>query len=200
MTASSSPIDPLAQLRGILSGSMSSPDPLISAWRLRKTVGTHPRFKGSQEIRISVAGEETFTHVLIETFDKKDRGFALTRYLDLAHAQIPAFLEFLLKAEEVEATLFSTNRMSWPLLPLYIGEALAASNTVKISIDEFRERLQIKVSKEVLSSSPRRSGEWSTFGGQDVRPIALLIIQAFDSLGSGIATTVPQEDDEAIPF
>jgi hypothetical protein len=196
------PKDPLAHLREILGQAQSHLGSSLRSWAIRHEVGVHLRFKGTQEIRVSAVGEQEPDHVLVDTFDQKDGAFTPTRTLIMARVQIPPVLEFLLKAEEVGANLSTASRDSWPTLPIFTGEATADGTSVKVTVDEFRDRLQIKISKCLLSSASKHSGEWATFGAQDIRPIALLLVQAFDAMSgqSTLGATSTMVEDTKIPF
>jgi hypothetical protein len=193
--------DPIAKFRPFAEASpRRSSTPPLPTFDEVDEIGAIPRFKGRQEIRVSVVLRGGQWRVLIQTFDREEEEWKLSRWILLEYPQVPAVLDGLINAEILLATLSSTPRQDWTSLPHTTGEAPCSSgDTTMVQVDEWNDRLDVKMTTFVGCSSSR-TGQWAKFGGLDIRDMMRLLIQAFDTITESSTSRDSSDNEDPLGF
>lgn len=179
-------------------GENSAPNAVVvKDWPFREDVGFHPRFKGSQELRVVVVGDVGREHVLLETRDTKDGVLFLKRQITFGGGQLVGVMDGLLRAEVAEADRCSAPLEHRPELPMTVVEVPGSLGTISIRLDEYNGRVQVKLSRAVTSRS--MSGEWASFNVEDIHPIGVLLLKSYHLISNtgGLPSAVAETE---IPF
>lgn len=163
------------------SGAQSGPAPQ-KKWDLRNKKGKHLRFQGRQEIRVDAVGNDHAEHALIEVWDTKDGALGLKSSLIISGEQLQQFLAALLKAEAVEADLALTPQEHRPAFPIVIDEVPGSMGAIKLVLDDYKTRIQVKVSHTIPGR--RAGGGWLSIGVEDIQPIGALVFLVLKSIRS----------------
>ncbi len=197
-----SDIDP--RLREFFSGTSSKTIPDISTCAYREGIGLISLFKGMHEIRVELIGKDALEQVLIDTWDCRNGEWSRTRALPIRHCEVGDILRALNHAGIQLADLGSASREERPKFPLLAGEATSDYGTIRVLVDEYNDRLEVKLSRSDLAGTGLRNGQWAKVRPEDLRCFGSLMIQAYDRL----TTTVTEieecasatEDGSDLPF
>jgi len=110
---------------------------------------------------------------------------------------VPPILQGLLDAETRIVDLDATAVEAWPEFPLVLAEAEGVKGTVKVLVDTYKDRLEIRVTKD------KRSKQWMKWQPNANRQMMKLMLEAYDAIeaavGSADTDNGPEEGD-GIPF
>jgi len=164
----------------------------------RHELGVESRFNNTQEIRFAVVGASAPEVILVETYDLDNRAWVLKRFILIAPNQVVGILEGLHEADRRLAELDLAPRDQWPAFPLPTGEGSNETSAIKVVLDMYNDRLNVKVT--VHSATGNRSSQWLKIGtGGDCYTVMAYLIQGYDFIAQN-SRHQSTPDDDGIPF
>lgn len=192
--------DPLARFREELSQSGSGGGGTsLPSFGFRHELGVFPRFRGSQELRFAAVGATGPDFIIVETWDLVNGVWVLKRFILIAPDQVVGALEGLHEADRRSADLDLLPRDQWPAFPLPTGEGASETSIVKVMLDMYNERLNVKVTRTVTGAGSLRNWQWLSIGPVDAPEIMRFLIQGFDFIAQ-YAPPKGSPYDEELPF
>jgi len=189
----------LDDIRNIIGGPDDSSR--LPTWKCDAFIGQAEFFNGNLIHKVNAVGMgPTPDSIQIVTYDTWNEETRLSRMLVVEFAQVPPILQGLLDAETRIVDLDATPVEAWPELPLVLAEAEGLKDTVKVLVDHYKGRLEIKLTK---NSGGNRSKQWMKWGPNANRQLMKLILQAYDSIEAAVASADPDngpEEGDGIPF
>jgi hypothetical protein len=124
-------------------------------------IGAISLFKGTHELQFSAVGHDSLEMVLLDAQDYREGQWSRSRWLTILPGEVGGVLQALLKAEVQLADLNSSAPASWPQLPALAGEGTSASGSVRVLVDRYHDRLEVKLSRADASGKSLRNGQWA---------------------------------------
>ena len=170
----------------------------IPAWKVETFIGQAEFFNGNLVRKVSAVGmgpnPDSAQLVTYDTWNDETR---LSRMLVIDFPQVPPILQGLLDAETRLVDMESTAVEAWPELPLVLAEVEGVKGTVKVLVDQYKGRLEIKLAKD------NRSKQWMKWQPNANRQMMKLMLQAFDAIEAAIGsddTGIAPEEGDGLPF
>ena len=132
--------------------------------------------------------------VQLATHDTWNEETRISRMLVMAFNQVPAILQGLLDAEASIVNMEATDQESWPELPIVLAEAEGEKSTVKVLVDVYKGRLEVKLTK---SNGGNRSRQWIKWNPNSNRDMMRVILHAYDAIEATSDIRVPAEKSPA---
>jgi len=183
----------------------AAPAPVASSvmpdWLHYEEIGAITSFKGTLEIQFSSVGNNSPEMILIDTQDYRQGKWSRSRWLTILPEEVGGVLQALAQADIQLADLNASAPAAWPQLPLLAGEGISASGSVRVLMDQYHDRLEVKLSRADAAGKSLRNGQWAKIYPNDIKKAGSLILQAYDRI---VASTSEagnnREDGNDLPF
>lgn len=170
-------------------------------WPHYAEIGVITLFKGTHEIQFAAVGQDSLEIVLVDTQDYREGKWTRSRWLTILPEEVGGVLQAILQADVQLADLNASAPATWPQLPIFAGEGTSASGVVRVLVDQYHERLEVKLSRSDVAGKNLRSGQWAKIYPNDIKKVGSLILQAYDRI---VASTSEagnnREDGNDLPF
>lgn len=187
----------LAQFGSVNGGRAGGGNASLPNFGFRHELGVESRFNNTQEIRFAVVGANAPEYILAETHDLKDQVWILKRFIVIAPNQVVGILEGLHESDRRLAELDLSPRDQWPAFPLPMNEGNNETNAIKVVMDMYNDRLNVKVTAH--GATGNRNGQWLKIDPGDCILVMRYLIQGFDFIALN-SQPQPSSDDDGIPF
>lgn len=183
----------------------AAPAPAASSampdWAHYEKIGGISLFKGTHELQVVAVGNDSPDAILVDTQDCREGQWSRSRWLTILPEEVGGVLQALLQAEVQLADLSASAPAAWPQLPILAGEGTSTSGCVRVLVDRYHERLEVKLSRADAAGKSLRNGQWAKIYPNDIKKAGSLILQAYDRVvASKSEAESDREDASDLPF
>jgi len=183
----------MEEIRNILGGPDDSGR--IPAWKVDTFIGQAEFFNGNLVHKVDAVGMgPTPDSIQLVTYDTWNDETRLSRMLVVGFAQVETILQGLLEAEKRIVDMEATAVEAWPELPLVLAEAEGVKGNVKVLVDQYKDRLEVKLAKD------GRGKQWMKWQPTANRQMMKLMLEAYDAIEAAVGSeshgNAPDEGDE----
>ena len=159
------------------------------------------RFKNTQTIAsyaVSADSSEADTILLITT-DLKDGNWKISKHLTVRPKQLHSVFAALEECVNIAARQKDIPVEQWPPLPELVGEGRDETTSVKVYMELFNGRLEIKLTRTLINGGYLPHWEWTKCGVMDVCDMIRIMLAAYDRISPSIKDEGSCDDPYSIP-
>jgi len=162
------------------------------------------RFKNTQTITsyaVNADSSEADT-ILIITTDLKDGNWKTSKHLTLRPRQLHAVFAAMEECVNIVAKLKTIPIEQWPTSPELVGEGYDDTTIIKVYLELFNGRLEIKFTRTLINGGYLPQWEWAKCGVMDVCDMIRIMLAAYDRISPSVKDAGSYDDpyNTPVPF